>query len=237
MSVLDPIGPGRTSCLCAWLARIAPCARRVTPSAKPSPSSRRRCAFSLDGRVEGPSALFLVPLDRGYYKSERLNVTIDEAATALEPITRVASGSHDMALADINAYIRYRDQNPSAPIQAVFMVYNRPPYAIVGRKSRGISDPEEPGGQEARRAARHRDRSAVAGVRAGERDRRRKGDAREHRHAGAGADARRRSTRRRAGIFVPAVCGSQGSRRAARRHRAGADAGLQAQALRRRRSS
>jgi NitT/TauT family transport system substrate-binding protein len=98
--------------------------------------------FSLDGRIEGPSALFLVPLDRGYYKSLSLDVTFDEATNALEPITRVASGSHDMALTDINAYIRYRDQNPNAPVRAIFMVYNRPPFAIVGRKSRGISDPK-----------------------------------------------------------------------------------------------
>jgi NitT/TauT family transport system substrate-binding protein len=47
-----------------------------------------------------------------------------------------------MGLVDINAYIRYRDQNPAAPVRAVFMVYNRPPYAIVGRKSRGITDPK-----------------------------------------------------------------------------------------------
>jgi len=96
--------------------------------------------FNLDSRFEGPSALFLVPLDRGQYKNERLDVTIDEASTFLEPITRIASGSHEMGLVDINAYIRFRDQNPNAPVRAVFMVYNRPPYAIVGRKSRGISD-------------------------------------------------------------------------------------------------
>ena len=69
-------------------------------------------------------------------------MTIDDAANAFEPITRVASGSHEMALADINAFIRFRDQNPTAPIRAIFMVYNRPPFAIVGRKSRGISDPK-----------------------------------------------------------------------------------------------
>jgi NitT/TauT family transport system substrate-binding protein len=98
--------------------------------------------FSLDGRIEGPSALFLLPLDRGYYKQVGLAVTVEEADTAQDTITRVASGSHALGLADINAYIRFRDQNPSAPLQAVFMVYNRPPFAIVGRKSRGIDDPK-----------------------------------------------------------------------------------------------
>ena len=31
--------------------------------------------FSLDFRFEGPSAPFLLPLDKGYYKAEGLNVT------------------------------------------------------------------------------------------------------------------------------------------------------------------
>ncbi len=100
-----------------------------------------RINFSLDEKLEGPAAFFLLPQDRGYFKDEGLDVTIDEGNSAIEPITRVASGSYEMGFADINALIKYRDQNPSAPIKAVFMVYNKPPYAIVGRKSRGIGEP------------------------------------------------------------------------------------------------
>jgi len=98
--------------------------------------------LSLDDRLEGPAALFLLPQDRGYYRSEGLDVTVEEGASALEPITRVASGGFELGFADINALIRYRDQNPAAPVKAVFMLYNKPPFAIVGRKSRGISDPK-----------------------------------------------------------------------------------------------
>ena len=137
MSVLDHLRPGRTSCL--WAVALA---LFTAGPAKAQAPEFLPLRFSLDGRIEGPSALFLLPLDRGSYKNERLDVTMDDAATALEPITRVASGSHDMGLADINAYIRFRDQNPGAAVRAIFMVYNRPPYAIVGRKSRGISDPK-----------------------------------------------------------------------------------------------
>jgi NitT/TauT family transport system substrate-binding protein len=98
--------------------------------------------LSLDERLEGPAALFLLPQDRGYYRSEGLDVTIEEGASALDPITRVASGGTELGFADINAVIRYRDQNPAAPIKTVFMLFNKPPFAIVGRKSRGISDPK-----------------------------------------------------------------------------------------------
>ncbi len=99
--------------------------------------------FSLDGRLEGLAATFLLPQDKGYFRSEGLDVTVDEAATVLEPITRVATGGYEMALADINTLIKYRDQHPAVTIRTVFMLYNKPPFAIVGRRSRGITEPKQ----------------------------------------------------------------------------------------------
>src|SRR5260370_41132612 len=94
--------------------------------------------FSLDFKFEGPSAPFLVGIDKGYYRAEGLSVTIDTAAGSLEPITRVASGTYDMGFGDINSLIKFRDQNPTVPIKAVFMVYNRPPFSIVSRQIRSV---------------------------------------------------------------------------------------------------
>jgi NitT/TauT family transport system substrate-binding protein len=99
--------------------------------------------FSLDSRIDGTSAPYLIGIDRGYYRNEGLAVTVDAAADPNEPIARVASGAYDMAVADINALIKYRDQNPANPIKAVFMVYNKPGYAIIGRKSRGVVNPKD----------------------------------------------------------------------------------------------
>jgi NitT/TauT family transport system substrate-binding protein len=126
------------------LVRLGLAAAFALASAWPatwSAAAQTGIKFSLDGRFEGPEALVLLPQDKGYFKTEGLDVTIDDAASPLEPITRVATGGYDMAFADINALIKYRDQHPSAPIKAVFMVYNKPPYAIVARKSRGITEP------------------------------------------------------------------------------------------------
>ncbi len=99
--------------------------------------------FSLASKVAGPSAPFLLALDKGYFKAAGINVAIDDATGSLESITRVASGNYDMGVADINALIRFRDANPKLPVKAVFIVYNRPPFAVIGRKSRGISLPKD----------------------------------------------------------------------------------------------
>src|SRR6202140_3158593 len=77
--------------------------------------------FSLDFKFEGPSAPFLLPLDKGYYKAEGLSVSIETAAGSLEPIDRVASGAYDMGFGDINSLIKFRDANPGIPIKAGFV--------------------------------------------------------------------------------------------------------------------
>jgi NitT/TauT family transport system substrate-binding protein len=98
--------------------------------------------FSLDWKYEGTQAPFLLGLDKGYFQAEGLDVTVDTSGGSVEPINRIAAGTYDMAFADINSMIKFRDQNPQTALKAVYMVYSNPPFAIVGRKSRGISDPK-----------------------------------------------------------------------------------------------
>jgi NitT/TauT family transport system substrate-binding protein len=99
--------------------------------------------FSLDGPIEGPAAPYLVAQDKGYFQQNGLTVRIEPAANAIEPITRVASGTFQMGVADLNLLMRWRDQNSSAPVKAIFIVYNRPPYAVIARKSRGLAVPKD----------------------------------------------------------------------------------------------
>jgi NitT/TauT family transport system substrate-binding protein len=109
-------------------------------------SAQTSVKFSLDGRIAGPATAFLLSLDKGYYRAEGLEVAVDPAADFLEPITRTVSGTHDIAVADLNALIRFHEQNPTAPKlapKAVFVVYNRPAYAVIARKSRGIVQPKD----------------------------------------------------------------------------------------------
>ena len=133
---------GRSARLRIWL-RIWAGILLAATLATGATAAETSIKFSLDFKFEGPSAPFLLPLDKGYYKAEGLNVSIDQAAGSLEPINRVASGTYDMGFGDINSLIKFRDANPDTPIKAVFMVYNKPPFAIVGRKSRGLFSPKD----------------------------------------------------------------------------------------------
>jgi NitT/TauT family transport system substrate-binding protein len=129
-----PINPLCITCMVAGLAVAA------TVSAA---QAQTPIKFSLDFKLEGPSAPFVVGIDRGYYQAEGLDVTIGTATSPLDPITRVASGTYEMGFADVNSLIKFRDQNPGVPVKAVFMVYNRPPFSIVTRKSRGVTLPKD----------------------------------------------------------------------------------------------
>lgn len=125
-------------CGSALLAMLAAAVLATLPAA-----AQTAVKFTLDWKFEGPAAPFLVGLDRGYYKAEGLDVTIDTAAGSLEPINRIAAGTYDIGFGDINSLIKFRDQNPTVPIKAVFMVYNKPAFSVVARKSRGVTRPKD----------------------------------------------------------------------------------------------
>ena len=96
--------------------------------------------FTLDWKFEGPSAGFFLALDKGYFKEEGLDVTIDSGAGSRESIPRVATGTYDMGFGDINALAKFLDEDGEAKVKAVMMVYDQPPFAVIGRKSQGITE-------------------------------------------------------------------------------------------------
>lgn len=130
--------------ICKPLSRIAGLALAGTLLVSGFPAQAQTpVRFTLDWRFEGPAAIFLMALEKGYFKAEGLDVTIDTGNGSREAIPRVASGTYDVGFGDVNSLIRFRDENPAIDLKAVMMVYDKPPFAIVGRKSRGITaDPK-----------------------------------------------------------------------------------------------
>lgn len=96
--------------------------------------------FTLDWKFEGPAAGFLLALDKGYFKDEGLDVIIDIGNGSVEAIPRVATGAYQMGFGDINSLIKFLDEDPTQKVEAVMMVYDKPVFSIVGRKSLGITE-------------------------------------------------------------------------------------------------
>lgn len=103
--------------------------------------------FTLDWRFEGPSAPFLLALDKGYFAEEGLSVNIDSGNGSAGAVTRVATGAYDMGLADFNALVEHAAANPDAGMQAVYMLYNTTPAAVFTLKDSGIDTPADLAGK------------------------------------------------------------------------------------------
>ena len=105
--------------------------------------AEEKISFALDWKFEGPSAPYFYAIDKGFFKSEGLNVEISPGKGSLDAIPKVATGAFPVGFADINSIVKFLDKNPGAPVTAVMMVYDKPPFAIVGRKSLGVTTPKD----------------------------------------------------------------------------------------------
>lgn len=94
--------------------------------------------FTFDRPTDASMAPFFLAAKDGSFGAERLNVSFNTAAGSPETLARVARGDSELALVDINELIRFRGKDDAAPVKAVFVLFNRAPYAIVARRSRGI---------------------------------------------------------------------------------------------------
>jgi NitT/TauT family transport system substrate-binding protein len=105
--------------------------------------------FQLDWRFEGPSALFVTPVAKGYFKAAGLDVTVDAGNGSGGTVTRVASGAYDMGFADLAALMEFHANNPDAPNKpvAVMMVYNDTPASVMALKKSGIKTPADLSGK------------------------------------------------------------------------------------------
>jgi NitT/TauT family transport system substrate-binding protein len=127
-------------CVLALLMSLPGFAGFAADETRPAGEIRPSTAIqlTLDRPIDAGAAPFIVAASDGLFAAEGLTVSTDIAANSQEAIARVASGASDLALVDINVLIRYRDKADALPIKAVFVLFNKSPYAIVARKSRGI---------------------------------------------------------------------------------------------------
>lgn len=103
--------------------------------------------FTLDWVFQGPTSPFLVALDKGYYKAEGLDVTMDAGQGSAGAVQRVATGAYDIGFADVNSLIEYNAKNAGKEIVCVFMAYDFPPFGVHALKKSGIAKPADLAGK------------------------------------------------------------------------------------------
>lgn len=97
--------------------------------------------FALDWKFEGPSAAYFAAIDNGHFADAGLEVEISAGKGSLDAIPKIATGAFPIGFADINSLVKFLDANPGAPVTAAMMIYDKPPFAVIGRASHGIDDP------------------------------------------------------------------------------------------------
>ena len=128
----------------------APSPPAPSPAPPPAPWPRkRRSSSSSTGASKARRRSSCVPLAKGYFKDEKLDVTVDAGNGSGGAVTRVASGAYDMGFADLAALMEFHANNPTAPNKpvAVMMVYNNTPAAVLALKKSGIKTPADLNGK------------------------------------------------------------------------------------------
>ena len=99
--------------------------------------------FTLDWVFQGPTSPFLVALEKGYYKAEGLDVTMDPGQGSAGAVQRVATGAYQIGFADVNSTIEYNAKNPGREVLCVFMAYDFAPFGVYALKKSGIKGPKD----------------------------------------------------------------------------------------------
>jgi NitT/TauT family transport system substrate-binding protein len=115
----------------------------LAPFAATAANAQTKLKFVLNWKYQGPQGWFFVAEDKGYFKAEGLEVTIDQGDGSAAAVPKVASGAYDIGFGDINALIDFASKKPEEAPVAVYVMYNRPPFTVAVKADGPIKTPKD----------------------------------------------------------------------------------------------
>ena len=125
------------------MIRIASLSLAALLAVATSASAQEKFTFALNWFAVGDHAAYWVALDKGYYKAQGLDVTMDPGQGSAGAVQRVVTGAYQVGFADVNTLVEYNAKNPGKEVLCVFMAYDFPPFGVYALKKSGIKEPKD----------------------------------------------------------------------------------------------
>jgi NitT/TauT family transport system substrate-binding protein len=132
-----------TSVLRSMLLALTAVSVVSTLSAAPASAEPLKLKLVLNWKYQGPQGMFFLAQDRGYYKDEGLEVTLDQGNGSGAAVPLVANGTYDVGFGDINALIEFAAKKPEEAPIAVYVMFNQPPFTVAVKADSPIKAPKD----------------------------------------------------------------------------------------------
>src|SRR5437868_172924 len=132
-----------TSVLRSTLLALTAAVAFSASAAVPATAQTTKLKLVLNWKYQGPQGMFFIADDKGYFKEEGLEVTLDQGNGSGAAVPLVANGTYDAAFGDVNALIELAAKKPDdAPI-AVYVMFNQPPFTVAVKAGSPIKTPKD----------------------------------------------------------------------------------------------
>jgi len=127
----------------SWIAAIAATVLCIAAHSAFAQVEKASIKFSQGWLFQATQAQFPLAADKGYWKAEGLEVTVDRGSGSATSIQRVISGTHDIAYSDVGTIVKWNAENPGRELMMFYIAEDGFPLVAVALKSKGIAKPKD----------------------------------------------------------------------------------------------